>query len=175
MRLRGEHIYLRALEPEDLALLYQLENNTQVWEISNTLAPYSKYVLKQYLDNSLKDIYEAKQLRLVICEINNDLPIGFIDIFDFDPKHRRAGLGIIIFSEAFKRKGFASQAINLVCEYGFNHLNLHQFFAHITSDNLESIALFEKLGFVKAGTKKDWIATQDLFKDEFIYQFIHEQ
>ena len=66
MTLKGQNIHLRALEPEDLDFLYEIENNESIWEVSNTQTPYSKWVLKQYLENAHQDIYEAKQLRLVI-------------------------------------------------------------------------------------------------------------
>lgn len=172
MTLQGEHIYLRALEPTDLEFLYQLENNETVWEVSNTNTPYSKYVLKQYLDNAHRDIYEVKQLRLAIC--SEEKLIGFIDMFDFEPKHRRVGLGIVIASEKDRRKGVASEAIQLVCNYGFTHLNLHQFYANISVDNTTSIRLFEKLGFQKSGEKKDWIFSGGSFKNECIFQLIYE-
>ena len=65
--LKGKNILLRALEQTDLDFLYELENDTSIWEVSNTIAPYSRYILKKYLENSHKDIFEVKQLRLVIC------------------------------------------------------------------------------------------------------------
>ncbi len=173
--LEGKSIYLRALEPTDFDLLYQLENDEAVWEVSNTSTPYSKYVLKQYLDNAHRDIYEVKQLRLVICVSENDQAIGFIDLFDFDPKHQRVGIGIVIFSEKDRQKGYASQALQVLCTYSFTHLGVHQIFANIIEDNAASIQLFEKLGFVKAGVKKDWIHTAGAFKDEFIYQYFNEE
>ena len=172
MTLQGEHIYLRALEPTDLDFLYQLENDEKVWEVSNTLTPYSKYVLKQYLDNAHRDIFEVKQLRLAIC--TNEKLVGFIDVFDFDPKHRRAGLGIVIANEEDRGKGYAFEAIQLICNYGFTHLNLHQFFANISEENKNSIQLFEKVGFQKSGEKKDWIFSEGNFKNEFVFQLINE-
>ncbi|MEZ4779636.1 MAG: GNAT family N-acetyltransferase [Flavobacteriaceae bacterium] len=172
MTLKGKQVYLRALEPSDLDFLYQLENDEEVWEISNTTTPYSKFVLKQYLENAHRDIFEVKQLRLAIC--TQTKLIGFIDVFDFEPKHRRAGLGIVIASEEDRRKGFASEAIQLICNYGFTHLNLHQFYAAISAENTKSIQLFEKLGFLKSGEKKDWIFSRGTFKNEFIFQLIHE-
>ncbi|TDI67990.1 MAG: N-acetyltransferase [Bacteroidetes bacterium] len=173
--LKGKNIYLRALEPADFDLLYQLENDESVWEVSNTSTPYSKFVLKQYLDNAHRDIYEVKQLRLVICVSENDKAIGFIDLFDFDPKHRRVGIGIVIFSEKDRQKGYASQSLQLLCAYSFTHLGVHQLYANITEDNAASIQLFEKLGFIKAGIKRDWIHTAGAYRDEFIYQYFNEE
>lgn len=94
VNLQGKHIYLRALEPGDLDFLYELENNTDIWEISGTTVPYSKHVLKQYLDNAHRDIFDVKQLRLCICKA--DQVLGLIDLFDFDPHNKRAGVGLII-------------------------------------------------------------------------------
>jgi diamine N-acetyltransferase len=174
MTLQGEHIYLRALEPSDLDFLYQLENDESVWEVSNTATPYSKFVLKQYLENAHRDIYEVKQLRLVICLKEDEKVIGFIDLFDFEPKHSRVGLGIVIAFKEDRGKGYAAEGINSTTNYCFTHLNVHQVFANITSDNKNSILLFEKLGFQKSGEKKDWIFSEGNFKNELLYQLIHE-
>jgi len=88
--IQGNICSLRALEPEDLYFLYKLENNESIWEVSSTQTPYSKYVLKQYLANSHQDIYEAKQLRLVI-EYHKEAA-GLIDLFDYNPQHQRVGM-----------------------------------------------------------------------------------
>ena len=170
--LKGENIFLRALELSDLDFLYNLENDESLWEVSNTSTPYSKYILKQYLENSHRDIYDVKQLRLVICKKENEAIVGFIDLFDFDPKHRRVGVGIVIFSEKDKRKGFASEALKLTCDYAFAHLSVHQIFAGITAENKRSIQLFENAGFEKTGIKKDWILSNGKFKSEYLYQLI---
>ena len=66
MLLENGNIRLRAVEPEDLDRLYSWENNTRLWDVGNTRNPYSRYILKQYIINSDKDIYENKQLRLMI-------------------------------------------------------------------------------------------------------------
>lgn len=172
--LKGNHIYLRALEPEDLEFLYGLENDESVWEISNTTSPYSKFILTQYLENSYKDIYEAKQLRLVICVSDSNQAIGCIDLFDFEPKHKRVGVGIIISSKKDTQKGYATEALQLICNFTFTHLNLHQVYANITEDNLSSISLFEKNNFKRAGTKIDWINSFGKLKNELFYQLINE-
>ncbi len=171
--LKGKDIYLRALEPSDLDILYALENDELVWEVSNTSTPYSKFILKQYLDNAHRDIYEVKQLRLVISKNSETEAIGFIDLYDFDPKHRRVGLGIVIFSEKDKRKGYAIQAIEMVCDYAFRHLNIHQVYANITEDNSQSIELFKKAGFLTACVKKDWIISGGKYKNEHLFQLLN--
>ena len=154
--LKNKIITLRALEPEDLDFLFFTENNSDFWEVSSTQTPFSKFILKKYLANAQQDIYEARQLRLVIMNtVNNDI-IGLVDLFDFNPQHRRAGVGILILKE-YQNKGFASEALKMITEYAFSSLNLHQVYANIPADNKNSITLFEKINFVKIGSQKDWI------------------
>lgn len=171
LNLQGKQIYLRALEPEDLSFLYRLENNTEIWEISGTTTPYSKHVLQLYLDNAYRDIYDVKQLRLCICNKDKEV-VGLIDLFDFDPKNRRAGLGIVVLEDAQRNKGFGADAIRLLIKYAFSVLSLRQLYANVTEDNLASIHLFEKLGFKRVGTKKDWIFSNGTYKNEILFQKI---
>ena len=171
--LKNDKIFLRALEPEDLDFLYTCENNTEIWNISNTLAPYSKYILKQYLENSHHDIYTNKQLRLIITAAENTKnPVGAIDLFDFDPFHMRAGVGILINDALDREKGYAFAALNELINYCFNHLHLHQLYCNISESNKKSIKLFKKAGFVKCGEKKGWLKTQNGWENELMFQII---
>ncbi len=171
LTLRGEHIYLRALEPKDLDFLYEIENDESVWEVSNTQTPYSKFVLKKYLKNSHKDIYQAKQLRLAICN-NDQRTLGLIDLYDFDPKHRRAGVGIIISDTSDRNRGTGKAALQLLLHYAYDQLQLHQLFACISEDNAASIRLFQNIGFEQCGTQRDWIFSGGTFKDQLMFQKI---
>ena len=170
--LKGTNRYLRALEPEDLEFVYAIENNESVWEVSNTQTPYSRFLIKQYLENAHQDIYEAKQLRLAICLNDTQKAIGLIDLFDFDPKNSRAGLGLVIADLASRNKGIGSEALELVINYSFQQLQLHQLYANIGSNNEISLQLFTKFGFQKIGIKKDWNKVQNCFKDELLFQLI---
>jgi diamine N-acetyltransferase len=170
--MKFKEIKLRALEPEDLELLYDWENNDSYWIISNTVTPFSKYTLKRYLESSHKNIYETGQLRLMIDHIQDKITIGTIDIFDFDSFHKRAGLGILIANEAYRRRGYASMALASLIEYCFKTLQLHQLYCNILANNSESVDLFKKQGFVQTGNKKDWIKTADGYLDEFLFQLV---
>ncbi|WP_347922206.1 GNAT family N-acetyltransferase [Pontimicrobium sp. SW4] len=170
--LKGEHIFLRALEPEDLDFIYDVENDQDIWEISNTITPYSKFLIKQYLENAHKDIFEVKQLRLVISTKNNQ-PIGLIDIFDFDFHNKRAGIGILIKENSNRHKGYGTEALELLINYCFKHLNLHQLYCNISEDNSSSIKLFKYHNFEKVGLKKDWNIVNGVYKNEYLFQLIN--
>ncbi|MBQ0734037.1 GNAT family N-acetyltransferase [Aquimarina celericrescens] len=172
LTLKGKNIFLRALEPEDLDFVYVIENDEQIWEMSSTHTPYSRFLIKQYLENAHQDIYEVKQLRLVICT-NDEASIGLIDLFDYDPTHNRAGVGIVIAEKENRGKGYGAEALDLVMKYGFTHLRLHQLYANISEDNFTSIKLFENCGFNKVGIKKEWNLINNSYKDELLYQRIY--
>ena len=128
--------------------------------------------MKQYLDNAHQDIYEAKQLRLVISSYSNEV-LGLIDLFDFDFKNKRAGIGIVITDEASRGKGLGSEALSLLINYSFTQLQLHQLFCNISETNEISLKLFESKGFKKVGLKKDWNFTTEGFKNEYLLQLIN--
>ncbi|WP_055446541.1 GNAT family N-acetyltransferase [Lacinutrix mariniflava] len=170
--LKGEHIYLRALEPEDLEFIHTIENDETIWELSSTVTPYSKFLIKEYLEHSHKDIYEVKQLRLIISDYN-DNAIGLIDVFDFDVKNRRAGIGILIHNTKDRVKGHGKEALALLSNYCFTHLDLHQLYCNISETNEASIKLFENQGFNKIGLKKDWNFQNGKYTNEYLYQLIN--
>lgn len=159
---------LRAVEPMDLDFLYDIENDQELWEVSNTRVPFSRNTLIQYLQ-SIQDIYQDKQLRLVVTE--NGIACGLVDLFDFDAFHRRAGVGIVI-SKEYRGKGIALIALQLLKDYCSKHLDLRLLFCNITANNQNSIRLFEKSSFFYVGNKKQWHRTANGdFVDELIYQF----
>ncbi|MEN1783903.1 MAG: GNAT family protein [Bacteroidota bacterium] len=169
--LTGKRCILRALEPEDLDFLYTIENDLNIWEISNTLAPYSKALLQDYLSNAHRDIYEVKQLRLCICAPTGER-LGLIDLFNYDPKHKRAGIGVILAYEKDRKQGIGTEAVTLLLNYAFSVLELHQVYANMLEDNTASKQLFERLGFHLVGAKKDWIYWNGSYKHELMYQKI---
>ena len=172
--LKYGKITLRPLEPEDIGLLYQWENDMEIWAVSNTKTPYSKYILAQYIKASTKDIYETKQLRLIIQNEKNEA-VGAVDLFDFEPYHLRAAVGILVHNIDNQNKGYATDALEALSKYALDILGLRQVYANVSADNLKSISLFEKLGFEKVGVKRNWLKTSKGWKDEILYQKILTQ
>lgn len=175
--LQSSNIRLRALEPSDVDLLYSWENNMEIWSVSNTLTPFSKYILKKYIESSHQDIYEAKQLRLIIEAKNQSSlmfhPVGAIDLFDFDPYHLRAGIGILIHDSEERNKGYATEALKLLIKYSFETLQLHQLFCNIAASNIPSLQIFQRMGFKVIGIKEHWLKKSIGWEDELMLQMIN--
>lgn len=172
--LTGPKVRLRALELSDIDLLYEWENDCSIWMLSNTTAPVSRFVLEQYLLNAHQDIYTTKQLRLMIEAQTGRkyIPVGLIDLFDFDPNHLRAGIGVLIV-EKFRRRGFAAEALGLLVDYCFEVLNLHQIFCHVNVSNTASLRLFKSKGFQNSGRLKQWHRGENSWSDVFVLQLIN--
>ncbi len=176
-RLESEIIRLRPLEPSDINILYEWENNLSVWRVSNTLTPFSKHILREYIKNAHLDIYQTRQLRLMIdlkAGEKKHRSIGTIDLFNFEPFHLHAGVGILISEEKDRKKGYASEALRLLITYSFDILQLHQLYCNILEHNDSSFKLFKKHGFEIIGEKKEWIKSGDQWLSEYMLQLINK-
>lgn len=143
------------MEPSDGDLLYDWENRLELWPVSYTQIPFSRFVLDEFVNSAHSDIYTARQLRLMVNACSNNETIGTVDLFEFDPQHARCGIGIYIHS-SHRKGGCASECVQLIKQYAFSTLHLKQLYAHVNSSNSASLALFEKAGFEKSGLKKCW-------------------
>jgi len=170
MFLKGKQVYLRPLELSDVDVLYEWENNTELWHVSDTQAPLSKQVLLRFIEDSQYDIYTLKQIRLMVVENASDNPVGAIDLYDYNPQHDRVGIGIYI-HQNFTRRGYAAESLDMVVQYCFHHLYVKQVYSLVNEGNEASIRLFEKAGFERTGTKKSWIKTGiNTYEDAYFYQ-----
>ena len=171
MSLEGELTRLRALEAEDVDLLYVWENDPAVWGVSGTLAPFSPHTLRRFLDEQRFDLYAARQLRLVV-ETLDGRAVGLVDLFEFEPVDLRAGIGILIHGAGDRGRGFASDALDVLCRYARQVLGLHQLWCSVAPDNAASLTLFRRAGFVECGRKREWRRTPDGWADELLLQKI---
>ena len=171
--LKSENIFLRELDIGDLDFILSIENDSNNWLVSNTSSVYTKKEIEDYI-LSINDLKSDKQFRWVICKNEDENVIGAIDLFEYDPLHKRAGLGLII-SESFRRQGYAIESIKLISDYAFSHLHLTQLWANILENNNQSIRLFEKCKFSKTGVKKKWILHEKQFIDMYFYQLMNKE
>jgi diamine N-acetyltransferase len=162
--------HLRAVEPSDLELMYLWENDREVWRVSGNTAPLSRERLAQFIEEQSYDIYATRQMRLIIE--SEGTAVGTLDIFDFDPQHLRFGIGILIYAQEDRRRGYAHAAIEQLKIYAKETLGLKQIWAGVAEDNRASISLFESCGFELCGTRRAWLRTADGYIDQREYQCI---
>lgn len=169
----NENIILRVAEPYDTDTIFRWENDMEIWRVSETIVPFSKHQIEQFLLNN-NDLTSEKQLRLMIDDTKNGNTVGCIDLYDFDSFNERAGLGIMI-DKNYRGKGYAKQAIRLLLDYCFNTLLLNQIYALTLASSTDSILLFESLGFERCGVRKQWCKTASGFVDQIEYQYINKR
>ena len=169
--LSNDIVALRALEPTDLDTLYRWENDTALWSVSDTIAPYSREALWHYLENYTGDIYAQRQLRLMITTPTDGSPVGTVDFLNFDPLNNRAELGLFIDSE-YRGKGLGRQALELLTAYARDHIGLRQLYVFIALDNEVCLRLFEDFGYSRAGTLKSWVKRGNTYRDVALMQMI---
>lgn len=168
--LKSNKIKLRAVEPEDLDLMYLIENDTELWPCGQTSVPFSHYALKQFIEESTNDFFRDRQLRLVI-ETTDGISVGFVDLQRYDPLHHRAEVGIVVVPEQ-QRQGIATEALRLLAQYVSNHLGIHQLYALVPESNTASVALFQKCGYKKTATLQDWLNTPAGWQSVIVFQLV---
>ena len=166
---RLPEVNLRALEPEDLEMLYQLENDESIWDAGITNVPYSRHILLQYITESSYDIYVDRQVRFVV-ENSEGKTVGLVDLHNFNPSHQRAEVGIVI-KEEFRGNGFGEAALSQLIGYVRRHLHLHQLYAVVSKDNEISLRLFDRLGFTTGALLEGWLFDGEKYHDSVIKQF----
>ena len=172
MWLKSDRMMLRAPEPEDLELMYAMENDTALWGAGDTLLPYSRYTLRAYLEQSKQDLFAERQARFVITLPSGEA-VGMIDLAAYDPLNSRAEVCIGVLGK-YRGQGLASEALRLLCEYSFGRLNVHQLYAYVGAENAESRSLFAKHGFAEVAVLKDWLRGEKSFSNVVLMQKIAE-
>ena len=172
--MNGQKVHLRAVEPSDLPLLYEWENDVDNWEVSHTMEPYSKALLEKFIETSAQGLYGNRQQRLMVVENGTGATVGAVDIFDFDPQNRRAGIGILV-DKKHRQNGYGHEAVELTKKYLFETVGLHQIYCNIMINNSFSLKLFQKAGFEICGLKTEWLLTKDGWMDEYTLQIINRK
>lgn len=162
-------VRLRAMEPEDLDDLYKIENDMSLWNVGVTNVPYSRYMLHEYIASSSGDIYADKQVRMIICGCGDEV-VGIVDVTDFDPRHQRAELGIVV-RRPFRGKGYAQATVEEVKRYAADFLHLHQLYVYVDCNNPAALEVFEKCGFVRSASLKDWLFDGSRYRNAELMQY----
>ena len=169
--LNDNVIALRALEPTDLDVLFKWENDTDLWTVTDTVAPYSRQVLWQYLENYTADIYQSHELRLMAVLKDTGEAVGIVDLMNYSPLHNRAEFGLLIAAE-HRGKGYGERALALACNYARNHIGLRQIYAYVASDNTTCLHLLHEGGFSTIGTLHQWRRRGTHYHDVVMLQCI---
>lgn len=167
--LESAHVRLRCLEPEDLELLYTIENDPQMWEVGLNRRPYSRYALRQYIAQQPHDFFQGGELRLVVEERSAGQGVGLIDLANYSPIDRRAEVGIALLAEK-RGKGLGGEALAALEHYSASVLHIRLLYALIMSEaSPTSRSLFRRAGYALCGTLPGWHLYREGYADVEIY------
>ena len=161
---------MRAMEPEDVDTLYDVENNTSLWQYGTANVPYSRSLLRDFVLNTTGDIYTDKQVRLVV-ENDKGVVVGMADLTDFSPKNMRAEVGIVILSQ-FQGLGYANEVVRMLSDYARSVLLMHQLYAYVDPTNQKCLRALQGNGFQIVATMRHWIRVGEDYHDVVMAQKI---
>lgn len=161
-------INLRKIEPIDVPYLYRWENDASAWSDGSNHNPLSQQDLRDYVTASTGDIYRDGQLRLIIeklePETDNRKPrtetIGCADLFDLDPRNRRAAIGLYLAPE-YRGQGLAAEVLQQLEQYAFGFLGLRTIYAVIGAHNKACTTLFRANRYTPSSPLKAWTLEGD--------------
>lgn len=168
LELKLPWVRLRAMEPEDVSLIYDIENDSTLWSVSCTNVPYSRQAIFQFIAQSTGDIFADKQVRLMVDNEKGET-VAMVDLTQFDPIHLRAEVGIVVHPQ-YRKQGYAVSALGQLIRYAKDVLHLHQIYAIIAEDNSTSLRLFSSQQFNNTATLKSWLSDGSTYKDALLMQ-----
>lgn len=145
MRFLGDRVVLRGVEFEDIETILQWENDPELEPYSDPHEPYTESQIVDFIVGQKINFEAQGQLRLMICVDNR--VVGAIDIFNFDEEN--ADVGVLIYNESDRRRGYATDALKTVIKNVIWTLCITTLWAIIDQRNIASTALFLGCGFVK--------------------------
>jgi len=167
--LESQTVRLRAPEPADVGFLYELENDPDLWSVSDNSAPYSLHQLRRYIEESAHDYFTDRQVRFIIESIDGADVVGTIDLTQIDNLHLRAQVGVAVL-QRYRGRGYASAALDLISEYACKTLYMNQLYAVVPGTNEVSLRLFRKAGFQITGNALRWLRKEDGYEDAVLLQ-----
>ena len=174
MLLKGENVRLRALEPEDLEIFAGVENDPELWACSSTNVPYSRFAVRNFISSTSNDIYADKQVRLVACRNSDGVPVAFADMTGFEPRHRRAEVGIVVFP-GYRNRGIGAEVLGLLDEYARRVVALHTLYAVVAKNNGASCRLFAGAGYERVALLPQWLFVDGKYEDALIMEKIFDE
>ena len=165
-----KQITLRAIEPEDLDLLYRIENDKEMWNVSTSNVPYSRYLLHDYVASCKNDIYTDRQVRMMVENSEGEV-VGVADLVNFDPANCRAEVGLIVLNR-YRQQGYGAAILESLADYARRILHLHQLYAYVDGLNVASLRLFEKAGYQVCAKIPDWLFDGAKYRDSVLLQYV---
>lgn len=168
--IQGENIYLRLMEKRDVKYKVKWVNDP---EVRRTLffGEISEIGTEQWL---MKVTTDNTRMDFVICENNNDIPVGFASVVNIDLKNSKAETYICIGEKTCWGKGYGKEVKKLLMEYVFIQLGLNRLYSFNWAENKKMIQINKNLGFKLEGVLRQDTYSNGVYKDRVIFSMLKE-
>jgi len=162
--VRGERVYLRALEPDDVEHVHRWYEHADTARLMGEM-PRS---LAHRRADAESDVGKAGRdwFSFVICLLSDDRPIGRADVFEIDRINGSAGFGIAIGEHELRGEGLGTDAVNAIADVCFGQLRLERLWLVTDSVNARAQHVYEKAGFVHEGVLRRAFYQDGVFQDD---------
>lgn len=150
--LAGKQVYLRPFEEADIPLVRKWANDPALRGLTSEVFPLSERSAADYFERLRTDEY---RVWFTICLRENDRAIGQAGLLRMYHPWRTADLTMIVGETEEQGRGRGREAMELLLDYAFGHLNLHRVAIAVVGFNERALGFYEKLGFVREGVQRD--------------------
>jgi len=162
--IRGELVYLRPAEREDIDLFVRWFADAETTRYLATRAPFSKAMEEKWFE-SMVEQQGKRQYHFVICLLADDRAIGTAGFHHVNQEDGHATFGISIGEKAEWSKGYGTDALRAICDFGFGQLRLERIELDVYITNLRAQRSYEKAGFVSEGVLRHAQFADGAFQD----------
>ncbi len=172
--LETKRLKLTGFSPEEMSFIF--ENNSKK-EIKKILGHRTEedYLKEEYKYQNGYAAYNRRFLLFLLSEKTSNTIIGRCGLHNWNIEHNRAEIGYNLVDDNFKRKGFMTEAVRAVIDYGFNTLKLHRLEALVGSNNTPSLKIIENNHFIREGLLRQHFYVAEKFEDSIVYSLLRSE
>jgi RimJ/RimL family protein N-acetyltransferase len=174
--LKGKNILLRPLQKSDLSLFIKWHSDPEVNEYLGRYLPVTQVMEEKWLEEAAST-KGGTRVHFIIEAVNGNVsqPIGSIGLGMIDHRNQTAVMGIAIGEKDYWKKGYGTEAVQLLIDYGFKQLNLNRINSYVFAPNTRSLRMHEKVGFIKEGICRQTCYKNGRLVDEVVFGLLREE
>jgi len=175
--IEGEKVRLRSVELSDLDEIMKHWNNMELRNFVGAafLGPASRSEEEEWIRNTWKERRERRAYTFAIETTTDTKLIGSVSLFNCDLVNRCASLGIAIYKQEDRGKGYGHDSINLLLDFALNNLNLNRVELETYDFNQRAQACFRKVGFKEVGRKRKAHFVDGEYRDSLVMDILREE
>ncbi|PZT55259.1 GNAT family N-acetyltransferase [Paenibacillus silvae] len=170
--LQTERIYLRPFELTDVDAYYPSLFDTEMRRLTGTQGSFTRSQVERYVESAAQD--DSRLMLLIALQATHEI-IGEVVLMDIHNKNRSAHIRIAIDQPEQQGKGYGSEAMLLMLDYGFGIANLHRIELEVFTFNERAIRTYEKLGFQREGVKRDVLYYNHEYHDAILMSMLEDE